>query len=286
MSENLIDLLKFQRLPVAMEAALGGTPFAYIPDGYTQATLEDCLALPIRKRANIQLDDAASFSTYVNLHKKSSSVLYAKIKIQEQVLNVMGIMDDHEFNVQQEQKDAPPNTVIGDAAWREHVVQFTPPKTLEWLKWNLHNKKSMSQLEFAAFIEDNLPDIQAVAGSPSGADMLKMALGFEQTSDAKFSSKLNNQSGGVTMEFISTDDKATVSRMEVFNRFTLGLKVFLNGHAYPLEARLKYRASGGSVSFWYELVRPDRVFNTACETTLNAIQEQTALTLLFGQANV
>lgn len=43
-------------------------------------------------------------------------------------------------------------------------------------------------------------------------------------------------------EFIEDEDKDTRTKMEVFQRFTLGIPVFDGGtSAYPIEARLKYR---------------------------------------------
>ena len=33
--------------------------------------------------------------------------------------------------------------------------------------------------------------------------------------------------------------------------------------AYPVLARLKYRQNSGAVKFWYELIRPDLVYQTA-----------------------
>ena len=52
--------------------------------------------------------------------------------------------------------------------------------------------------------------------------------------------------------------------------------------AYPLEARLKYRESGGKLSFWYELIRPDRVFKTAVVDDLQKIKDATGFPIVFG----
>lgn len=97
--------------------------------------------------------------------------------------------------------------------------------------------------------------------------------------------QINLQNGGVSFEFVEDETKETRTRMVVFERFTLGLPVFDGSTtAYAIEARLKYREKEGSVTFWYELIRPDRVFKDAVADTLNQIKEQTGFMLLHGSA--
>ena len=72
--------------------------------------------------------------------------------------------------------------------------------------------------------------------------------------------------------------------MKVFERFTLGIPVFEGStSAYPIEARLKYREASGKLNFWYELIRPDRVFKTAVMDELNKIKEATGFPIIFGK---
>lgn len=280
--QNLVDLLTFQRQPIPLAPKTDkDTPFAFVPEGYKTHSLEDMLERPVRKRANVGVYDSESFVAYVNRHKKDSTVIYAESDINTQKFTAIGVIDDHEpeaVNVA--------NPTNNGAGRSEHWVKFIAQKSPEWIKWNKHDRVRMSQIDFAAFIEDNLPDIQSVDGSPSGGDMLKMAIDFEATYDKKFISKINNQSGGITMEFKSTDDKETVSRMSVFSRFTTGLKVFLNGKGYPLEARLKYKAANGELVFWYELIRPEVIFLAACDGVIAEIKEQTNVDLFNGVPSI
>ena len=72
--------------------------------------------------------------------------------------------------------------------------------------------------------------------------------------------------------------------MQFFERFTLGLPVFDGStSAYPLEARLKYREKDGSVKFWYDLIRPDRVFKTAVADELEKINAATGFPVISGK---
>jgi uncharacterized protein YfdQ (DUF2303 family) len=142
----------------------------------------------------------------------------------------------------------------------------------------------MEQERFAAFLEDNMVDIAHVENMPSGADMLRMALEFEANSNKKFRSKTNLQSGGFSIEFIDEENHDTRSTMKVFERFTIGIPIFgRSSNAYPIEARLKYREKDGKLTFWYELIRPDRVFDAAVTDELNAVRERTGVPVIFGK---
>ena len=60
----------------------------------------------------------------------------------------------------------------------------------EWLTWTENNRKVMTQLEFAYFIEEHEDDISAVDGFPSSLDMMKMATEFEARQDQAIKSTL------------------------------------------------------------------------------------------------
>jgi uncharacterized protein YfdQ (DUF2303 family) len=110
-----------------------------------------------------------------------------------------------------------------------------------------------------------------------------MALGFEANADKRLRSKINLQSGGVQFEFVEDETKDTRTRMQVFERFTIGIPVFDGSQsAYPVEARLKYREKDGKVTFWYELIRQDRVFKSAVTDELRRIQEATGFNVVSG----
>jgi uncharacterized protein YfdQ (DUF2303 family) len=254
-----------------VDADPGFTPFIVVPEGYSVENLEKLLPAPARKRASVTMTDAASFVSYTKKHGSlDECVIYANVDADTNKCNLLAIIND-------DKADSP--------QWRDHKCLFSPKLSLEWTRWLGSNKKTMKQSEFATWLEDNLGDIASVPNMPSGADILAMALGFEANADKKFRSKINLQNGGVSFEFVEDETKETRTRMVVFERFTLGLPVFDGGTiGYVIEARLKYREKEGSVTFWYELIRPDRVFKDAVADTLNQIKEQTGFMLLHGSA--
>ena len=73
------------------------------------------------------------------------------------------------------------------------------------------------------------------------------------------------------------------ARMRMFERFAIGIPVFQgSASAYPVEARLKFCQVSDSLQFWYELIRPDRIFRLAVDDDLKTIKEATGFPLLYG----
>ncbi|MDR1661244.1 MAG: YfdQ family protein [Azoarcus sp.] len=248
-----------------------------LPPGWNLKTHDDSFYLPapIRKRATVSVDTADSFIDYVKRHGSlTSSTIWAQADYDKGDLSFLAIINDHGDE---------PNA----AAWRDHTAKYVPLKSAEWRTWHVNNEKLFSQVDFAAFIESNLGDIstQTVDGksTPSGTDMLKMALAFEAKQDMRFKSAFRLQSGGVDMAFTNDDDAATVEKMQAFDRFAIGIPVFDGTQdGYVLHARLRYRVKEGRLFLWYELIRPDKVLKAASETLIATIREKTGTPFFFG----
>lgn len=250
----------------------GGIPYAAVPRDYEVKPLEHLLAAPVRKRSKVTTTDTDGFIFYTQKHGQDGrTVIYADIDGEASRIGLISVLDDH-------------GSPVSDTQWREHRCQFEPAQAIEWKRWIGKDKQTFSQAEFATWLEDNLGDIAAVPNMPTGADILQMALGFEANANKRLRSKINLQSGGVQFEFVDDEDKDTRTSMEVFQRFTLGLPVFEgSSSAYPLEARLKYREKEGKVSFWFELIRPDRVFKDAVKDELARIKDATGFPVIAGK---
>jgi len=252
----------------------GGIPYTVIPAGYTLHDLERLMPLPARKKANIQTTEVDSFINYTNKHAQGvlGTAIYARVDTEKNAFSLVAIIDDNPLFHD--------NTI---ASWREHRCTFTGKSSVEWTRWIEKNKQTFTQSDFATFLEDNLPDIAATEGMPTGTDILAMSLGFEANAEKRLRSKINLQSGGVRFEFVDDEDKDTRTRMDVFQRFTIGIPVFDGStSAYPIEARLKYREKEGKVSFWYELIRPDRIFRAAVTDEMTRTKAETGLEVFIG----
>ena len=244
-----------------------------LPPGWTSTRVDDeaLLPQPRHKRAAVTLDDSVSFINYcLRFRSDGAPTLWCQADYAAGKLQFTAILDDHAAGA------------LGQD-WRAHTARFAPRLSVEWQRWTGQHTKPMGQEAFAGWIEDNLRDIAGeTEGFPTGGDMLAMSRSLEITQDSRFRSAVRLQSGGISLEYVETDDAATVKKMSVFERFGLGIPVFWNGSAYGLEARLRYRLKEGAVTFWYELIRADKVFEHAAREIIGQIQEETEMTVFFG----
>jgi uncharacterized protein YfdQ (DUF2303 family) len=243
-----------------------------LPPGWTLVEKDDddrLLLQPRRKVATVRLHEDDSFIEYVQRHVDENCTLWCKADYKAGHVNFMAILNDHGEN--EDETD-----------WRDHRAHFEPTMAEEWIRWAGKNKQTFTQVEFASFIEDNLSDIASVDGQPTGAQMLEMALTFEANQDMRFKSAVRLQNGGVQMSFVQDDDVQTLQKMQVFDRFSIGVPVFWNGDAYRIDARLRYRVRDGKLAFWFELIRKDKVLEAATQTLIDKIRVQTDLPFFFG----
>lgn len=247
-----------------------------VPKGMTLEQIDLTKHLPAPQRINAAAiaHDMPSLVEYLKRHAKDGTVVWVKLDPVTYSLTFKAQIDEHVH-------DAP--------SWRQHSCTYTPRLSVEWERWKAANAQPMEQAIFATFIEDNLQDIASKEGRPSGTDMLKMALEFEARQDMQLKSHIRLQSGSVRLEFVASDDDATIQRMEMFDRFALGIPVFAGGERWAIEARLKYRVRERKAVFWFELIRPDLVHEAAAKAEVERLRQQLtggewpyALPLLMG----
>lgn len=241
-----------------------------LPPGWKTESFDDekLLDRPVRINGNAMLHDLDSFMGYIDRHKiPSTSTIYCLADYEDDKLELTAIFDDHA-------KD--------DPSWCAHTSTFVPKKSIEYKNWIKNDSEPMSQVGFALFIERNLDDIANVEGMPTGSQLLEMALQFEASQDMRIKSHVRLQNGGVQMQFVQDDDEATIARMTMFDKLAIGIPVFWNGEHYQINARLRYRVREGKATFWYELIRPEKVFEAACKTIISRVKTETGLPFFFG----
>lgn len=238
--------------------------FEYIavPHGFRLEKIdnEELLTAPHRTKATASFADADSFIAYLQRYAKEQTTLWVKLDPRTSSLAFAAVIDEH---------------AADQAAWRDHRATLVPSMSVEWDRWTKNNgpAKTFSQVEFALFLEDNLQDITSAEGMPTGAQMLDMALQFEARQDMRLKSHARLQNGGIQLEYVADDDKGTIEQMKLFERFAIGVPVFWNGPGYRIDARLRYRARDGKVTFWYELIRPDRIHEDAARAVIQKVRE-------------
>lgn len=256
-----------------------------MPPGYTLKSVDHEALLPGPRKVNLTATfaTAQSFLAYVNAHATTRTpTVWTAFSPLNNLLQFIAVIDEH---------------TPGSNRWRGHKAVYKPAMSIEWATWIRNNgaEKIKGQVEFAEFLEANERDILAGPTFPSSTDMLKMATEFEAHAEKRLKSVIKLQGGGVAIDYVNSDNAETIERMKVFSRFQLGLPVFwtmpMTADApvkgYPLVARLKYRQVSGQVRFYYELIRPDLVYQTAALELIDEVRNglaEASIPLLMGAA--
>lgn len=250
---------------------IGKTPYIVVPEGYSIESLENFMPQPTRKKGAVTMQDPASFIDFINTHKTEATRIYGTVEPSV----FIAILDDHGSD-----KDG--------AGWKDHRATYTCPKSKEWNIWNGSDKKGMSQVAFAEFIENNLVDIVVPADepkAPAGTDMLQIATTFRAQKKVAFQSGQLLSNGQVQFQYVEdiNGQAGPKGQINVPEKFFIGIPVFENGDPYKIEAKLRWRLQdGGALSMWYELVRVHKVQEAAFMDVWNAIATGTEIKLWRG----
>lgn len=249
---------------------IGSATFFVVPEGYKQIEITDAIEkaglAPFRKRGTARLADVASFLEYVTEQRVDG---HTYIYADPDKRTLTAVLNGHE-------RDDPEH-----AGWGDHRAVYEAELSREFQIWMRNNKKPVEQEEFAIFIEDNIVDVV----EPAADMLLKVALSLEAKTNANFSTARRLDNGQVQFQYTETiEARAAGGSIEVPREFMLGLRVFKNGDAYKVRARLKYRLGGGKLKFWYELDRPENIIEDAFKGYVETVREAGAAPVLLGTA--
>lgn len=239
---------------------IDGRRFAVLPEGATVFDLEHTRLTPQRKRGVTTLRDTASFIAVVQQDHNADTRLYGNYSKP----GFVAVFNDH-------------GTLPG---WQDHRAVYDCPTSIEWNTWKAANARQMSQVEFAQFIENNLPDV----ADPPAADMLEISRSLEAKKKVNFASgiRLANGQNELTYEE-EISGTAAKGKLQVPELFTIGIPVLEGGARYAVQARLRYRIQdGGRLTIWYELVRPHKILEDAVHAVWIEIQDKTGMRVLNG----
>jgi uncharacterized protein YfdQ (DUF2303 family) len=272
MSELLNTTAIVEQKPIVLIQGIEHSSHVALPPGWKLESIDEekLLDRPRRKRGTVKAHDTDSFIAFVSEHALDSfSSIWVDANYEEGNVRFTAILNEH-------------GPTINHGNWRDFIARFEPQKSVEWKRWTDSNRKPFTQVEFAAFIEENGLNIAQAEGMPTGAQMLEMALNMEANQETRFKSAIRLQSGSTQLHFVEDEDKGTLTKMQLFEKFAIGIPVFWGGAAYQINARLRYRARDAKLSFWYELIRPDKILEAAAQEIVNTVKEKTGVPLYFG----
>lgn len=229
-----------------------GVPYLLLADGLKASSVEAFLQNPVRARTTVELRDAVSFVDYVKTYADANSLVFANIANR----TITAVLDYHKPT---------------EARWGSHRAQLTCLLTEDWKRWMAANKKAMGQVEFAQFLEDNLPNI----AEPAGAEILEIAKTLEAKKSVNFGSSVRLDNGQHQLTYEETiTGSASKGSLQIPDKFVIGVEPFEGAGLYRVDARLRYRvADRGQLAMWFDLVRPEAVVEDAFKRARQAIAD-------------
>jgi uncharacterized protein YfdQ (DUF2303 family) len=251
-----------------------GIPHLVMPQGWQMQSAGHLMPCPPRKMGTLKIHEADSFIEVVKRYGSLADCnIYLDVNYATRHIQATAVFNDHADGV-------------GEPGWRDHRAVFNPRMSEEWTRWTKNDRQVMEQAKLAHFLEENIADIVTGEGMPNGSDILTFVAAMQETRKVKYGSAVNLQNGMVQIEFIEDGDHGTKGKLDLFRQFAIGVRPFAGGDAYQIKAFLRYRIdrNNGSISFWYELQRADRVLEDASRSMVDKIKTATGLPVIFGTA--
>lgn len=181
----------------------------------------------------------------------------------------------------------------------KHRLTYRFPLSEEYVAWTSKNDAKMTMIDFAQFLEDHIVDVSAdteatsdgakdfvaaVGGKmASPSKLMEIARGLQVNETSQVREVRNLSSGEAELVFTAEHVDANGAKLNLPNLFVICIPVFARSpDYYRLIARLRYRKSSSGIVFWYELWRPDLVFEQAFSEACDHVAAETGLPLFFG----
>lgn len=250
---------------------------AIVADGRTIKSLksfvDEYLKAPERRRGTAKAFTTEAFIAIVRRFASENSLIFANPDKSAPSLTAV-------FDYSPEGGDAT------KADWHQHRAVFSPRLSDEWTAWLAKNGKYMPQAEFAAFIEERAIDaivpepgekLDAFAQLVQGhfatpTELVALSRGLEINVGSVVKNAARTSSGEISVVFTEQHNDAGGQPIKVPNLFQIAIPVFYAGARFSIAAWLRYRVNGGSITWAYQLVQPEVVFQTAFDDIIEDVE--------------
>ena len=264
-----------------------GAGVVLIPQGMkpfnVKSLLDEFLPAPERRKGSAALESVDAFIAHAKRFSDADSVVFANPDPTSPSLT--SVLDYHRAGAD------------GSPRFGQHRGVYRFPLSAEWQAWNANNNKAMSQVNFAAFLEDRISDIADPKGANASAlafvhsllvefaspqRLLDLSRGLQITVESKVGAHVSLSSGEGQITFTEAHADATGKPIKIPGAFLIQIPVFRGDALYQIGARLRYRISEGKVVWSYVLYRTDRVFDDAVKVACDVVAKGTGLPVLMG----
>lgn len=152
----------------------------------------------------------------------------------------------------------------------------------EWAEWTGIDGKLVGQAEFAQFIQDHISTI----GEPSGALLVDICETLVGSTDVQWKSQQLDKNGQrqFVYEEVVNGTAGAKHDLKIPTELTLVLRPFQGSEPIAVNARFRFRLSGGAVALGVKMVEPDRILETAFDAIVEEVQDRVCVHVNHGRA--
>ncbi len=246
MIEKLLNALRLPEHPTVIA----------LPPGTQMIPKELFDAEPVNKHGAISMESLSSLVDYTTRFGTCHSIILASLEN----LKITAIMDWHD--------PATPEW----SGWADHSATYPLKLTREWQEWNAISGKSLSQKDFAEFIEEHLDEIK----EPSSSDVLTVVTTLTGKRKVNFTNATSLGNGDVSLQWEEITDAKGAGDIRVPSQIVLAIPVFRGASdetTFEIKALFRYRIQDGRLSFEIKLLHADKVLDLAFAQIVASLSE-------------
>lgn len=263
--------------------------------GSLKSLFDEWRSAPERKAGTAKATTLESFIELTSRHKITHSVIFANTDWKAPSLTA--VIDYHQLHdlPPAEGKDEPVATRAGVAEFGRHRVDYKFPLSEEWRAWVAQDKQPMNQAAFAEFIEDHISELasphedevsyweEKLGGKVAYPNELKLlSIGLKVHAATKVASNVTLQSGEGEITWAEEHRDMKGDKLVVPSLFIIQLPPFFMGESIRLPVRLRYRVREGSVTWVFQMYRPDVYVTQQVMRDMERAARETALPAYQG----
>lgn len=236
---------------------------------------------PARRKGTATVNTLASLSALVKRHMTADSVVFCATSWPSP--SITAVINYHEL------------AANGKAQFGDHRINYPFPLTDEFKAWAEQDGKAMKQADFASFIEERVAELALATSQEetefgqlfqtkmaNPGEMLALSRGLEIHVAGTVKQNVRLQSGEGSIMFEEEHRDSNNQPVVVPGLFMISVPAFLDGEPVRLPARLRYRVSGGSIAWFYQLYRWKELLRDRVISDVRTVGNDTGLPVYEG----
>lgn len=255
--------------------------------------IESARGKPYQRKGTASVTTLASFIALVKRHKiGDETAIFADINWQLPTLTA--VIDYHRPRTGDGRSEQSAFEDPG-ARFGRHRVHYAYPLSDAWKAWVAANKKPMDQVDFATFLEEHISELAAPetaertlwesdlkARFATPAELLELSRGLEVTVGHQVKSRIKLQTGETQMLFETRMGDASGAELVVPGLFLLAVAPFRRGEQIRIPVRLRFRAGGGGITWFFEMLNPDKYIDERLVDDAGIVEAETGIAVIAG----